>query len=324
MAVIPNVTTHGLMALDVYNKLEPSTVRAAIQKHPRAYLLGSNGPDILFYYKVFPWENQTSNQEVAALGNLVHTKHVNDFYNKAFELITEMAPGERKDVLIAYLAGHLMHWSLDALAHPFVFYRSGEIANDTKYWHFRYESMLDALMITYVKGKSLHDVNVQKFVNVSTDERRYISTFYSYILETVFDEVIDPKIIDDAIVSMKHILKFLYDPHGVVTPVIKKVEKEPWQFSSHIVNGDIDAQFDVLNLKKDVWSNPTDFEDVSNASFIELYDASIELGETLLEAFELILSEQRHTLDDIIQNRQYDTGREVGIEMLYYDSIYEK
>lgn len=313
------------MALDVYNKLEDSEVREAIAKHPKAYLLGSNGPDILFYYKVFPWQDQKLNKYVSGFGNAVHTTHINDFYQHALDFILNTQDKERKSILISYLAGHLMHWSLDVLAHPFVFYRSGKIEGDTKYWHFRYESMIDSLMLAYVKRRNMKKVNIKEYVNVSQQERRVIASFYQMILADVFDIKTSPQVIDDAIVAMKRMLGFLYDPNNIRTPLIQKLENkmsEPWAFSSHVVNSKLDMHHDILNLSHETWSNPTNLEETSNESFIDLYNCSIDLGLDLVARLNNILMGTETSLDDLLLNRQYDTGRPVGIEMEYFNNIY--
>ncbi len=152
---MPNVVTHGLMALDVYNQLESSRVKSAIKAYPKAYLLGSNGPDILFYYQGLPWQNEEKNQRVSDVGDILHTQKINEFYDEALRLISLIKDTKRQDILISYMAGHLQHWALDSLAHPFVFYRSGPLTGDRAYDHYRYESMIDALMLLYVKNKPL-------------------------------------------------------------------------------------------------------------------------------------------------------------------------
>ena len=327
MAVIPNVVTHGLMALDVFNELEQSTVQVAIDAHPKAFLLGSNGPDMLFYYKAFPWQDQKLNKHVKEFGDAVHREHINDFYNHALGFILKTKDEHRKTVLISYMAGHFLHWSLDTLAHPFVFYRSGPLKGKSKYWHYRYESMLDALMVTYVKKRDMKSLKAYRFVDVSDDEKRIISSFYQQMLADVFGIYTKPEIIASSISSFKSMLKFLYDPRNLITPLIEKLENkmaEPWAFTSHIVNSDIDAKFDVLNLRRDTWANPTDQVDISNQSFIDLYNESIDLGVELLKEFDEALLGKRDNFDDLLENRQYLTGRKVGLEMKYYDSIYDK
>lgn len=324
---MPNVVTHGLMALDVYNQLESSRVKSAIQKFPRAYLLGSNGPDILFYYNVFPWQDQSLNQKVSDYGHAVHRSNINEFYNVAGDFIQRIKDPVRQEILISYLAGHLQHWSLDSLAHPFVFYRSGELKGITRYDHYRYESMVDSLMVMYVKRHKLSDINVKKFVDVSEEERRVIASFYQRILQRVFGIIDDQAVIESAITSFKNVLTFLYDPHNVKLQLIQgyeKATKKPWAFSSHVVSSNIDAKYDVLNLKHELWRNPTDYEDTSTQSFVDLYNESIELGIEGVSVLNDFLDGEREIFDDYLQGKCYDSGREEGIAMRYFDSIYLK
>lgn len=327
MAVIPNVVTHGLMALDVFNRLETSKVKEAIASYPRSFLLGSNGPDILFYYKVFPWQDQKLNKIIANYGSIVHEKNIDAFYDEMFLQLSQIKNSQRQEVLISYVAGHLLHWALDVLAHPFVFYRSGPLSGESEYWHYRYESMLDALMVTYYKDKKLSDVNVKKFVDVSEEERRYIATFYQQSLAKVHGIYVRPDVIESAIISFKQILTFLYDPHNLSTPIIQTLENKfakPWAFSSHVVNSKIEAEYDVLNLKREMWCNPCDDTICSNQSFIDLYEESIDLGVSLLEAFEKVLKGERDNLHDMIQNRRYDSGLKSDREMKYFNPVYKK
>lgn len=326
MGDIPNVITHGLMALDVYNKLEVSSVQRAIDKHPRAYLLGSNGPDILFYYKALPWQDGALNKEVQHYGNRVHVEAINEFYEVAIQTICDMNDQENKEILIAYVAGHLQHWALDSLAHPFVFYRGGEIAGSTKFWHFRYESMIDSLMVTYVKRRKLQEIKAEKFVDVSREERRVIASFYNMLLYRVFGIETKPEVIDEAIRTFKKALFFLYDPKNHMTPLIQMVENkffEPWELTSHIVNSKFDTEHDILNLKHEVWSNPTNIDETSTQSFVDLYDDSIKLGQALIDELENVLLGGEYRFNEILNNCQYDTGRPVGQEMKYYNCIYK-
>lgn len=324
---MPNVVTHGLMALDVYNQLEASRVKSAIKQFPKAYLLGSNGPDILFYYQVFPWQDQKLNQKVADYGHAVHSSNINEFYNKGIQFIQGTKDLRRQDILISFLAGHLQHWALDSLAHPFVFYRSGALKGKTRFDHYRYESMIDSLMVLYVKRKKLKDLHAKRFVDVSDEERRMIASFYQRILDEVFDIQDKPEVIDSAILSFKKILTFLYDPSNVKLALIQKYEKKfatPWAFSSHVVSSKIDSKYDVLNLKHESWSNPTNIDEVSTQSFVDLFNQSIELGIDSVAHLNKVLDGETNTFDALLKGKCYDTGRLEGVEMKHYDSIYLK
>lgn len=324
---MPNVVTHGLMALDVYNQLENSRVKSAIKAHPKAYLLGSNGPDILFYYQAMPWHNQELHQKVADYGHVVHQENINEFYDQALRFILNMKDETRQNVLISFMAGHLQHWALDSLAHPFIFYRAGALDGKRPYDHYRYESMVDALMVVYMKGRRLQDLKAKRFVDVNEQERRIIASFYQRLLNQVFGIKEDAKVIDDAIVGFKQSLRYTYNPSNIIFDLVSKFEKKfgtPWKYSSHIVSSRIDATYDVLNLKHEVWANPTDASDLSTQSFIDLYNQSIDLGIQCVAHLNAMLDKKETSFASLLQGKCYDTGKAEGIQMKVYDSIYLK
>lgn len=324
---MPNVVTHGLMALDVYNQLEYSRVKSAIKAFPKAYLLGSNGPDFLFYYQAMPWQNKEMNQRVADHGHVVHQKNINEFYNTGLEFILNVKDEHRQSILISFMAGHLQHWALDSLAHPFVFYRSGPLEGKRPYDHYRYESMIDALMVTYVKRRRLQDLKAKRFLDVNEEERRVIASFYQRLLDKVFDIKEDTQVIEDAMKTFKKSLTYLYDPNNIVFNLVSRCEKRfgtPWKYSSHIVSSKIDAKYDVLNLKHETWSNPTNINEVSTQSFVDIYNQSIDLGLDTLIHLEDVLDGKETKFDRVIQDRNYETGRSEDEKMEVFDSIYLK
>ena len=70
--------------------------------------------------------------------------------------------------------------------------------------------------------------------------------------------------------------------------------------------------------------NPTDYEDTSTQSFVDLYNESIELGIEGVSVLNDFLDGEREVFDDYLQGKCYDSGREEGIAMRYFDSIYLK
>ena len=50
---MPNIITHGLFAKAVYDEISDHKLKEIIKEFPREYIIGSNGPDFLFFYKFF-------------------------------------------------------------------------------------------------------------------------------------------------------------------------------------------------------------------------------------------------------------------------------
>lgn len=323
---MPNVITHGLLAKETLKRLPVSVVKDAIAMYPQAYLFGSNGPDFLFYYNVWPWLNQKENHRVGEFGEMMHRSKINDFTDAMVQKTMELTD-QAKAVFTSFLAGYLTHWSLDTIAHPFVFYRSGKIAGKTKYWHFRFESMLDTLMVKQVYKEDLSKYPTKNFMKLSVQEKQVIAEGVSETFTSVYNDEMKKS---EALKCMNHaygVLRFLFDPNTRWFNFVQKFEQKKnifWKFSSHMVIGELDETFDVLNMNHSIWRNPTDPQSEYTESFLELFDLAIERALLAIGRFDEILNKKAVSMANVMQDRQFNTGTNDGKKMVAFDSIYEK
>lgn len=324
---MPNLMTHALMGQDVLSRLDDESIRLAIEQYPQAFILGTSGPDIFFYHNVYPWQDARSGAVVHEVGNRVHREKVNDFYLAVVALIAS-SDDEKQALLLAYFAGHLMHWALDVTAHPYIFNQSGEIGRaPTTYWHFRMESMIDALMIRSIKRLTMDSLSASEHLTLPSDQQVIITQAYQQILMQVFAIACPAETISKSIDTGRRVLKVLYDPHHRKYPFVRFIEqrmKKPWAFTSHMVTGQLDHEHDVLNLAHRTWCYPTDDSRTSKDSFVDLYEQSIVLGLNALTAFQEALNGRNEMLLKTLGNRRYDSGLDTDDPLIYYDSIYER
>ena len=104
--------------------------------HKAAFLLGCQGPDMLFFHNYQPWRRDKT---MFALGVSMHNgdtrallKHLIGFV-RGYE-------GVDRDELASYAAGFLTHYAVDKNTHPFVYGKTGE--DDA--WHQALEYMWDS------------------------------------------------------------------------------------------------------------------------------------------------------------------------------------
>jgi len=324
---MPNVLTHGLMAQDVLSTSGFITLSEIIKKYPKAYFLGSSGPDFLFYYNVWPWKDQTNSVRMATIGNRVHAEHINAFYTEAIKVIKAESDPDLRDVMLAFLAGHLTHWSLDTVAHPFIFFHTGEIAGKTKYWHYRMESMIDTLMVKEIKGFMLSSHPTYRFINPDAQTLKAVCALYIPVLKNIFEETVSEEEIFVCLKDAHAVLNLLFDPLTLKFPLIQLFEtlaSKKWGFSSHMVIGKSDLKNDVLNLNHTEWVHPCDASMKSTHSFPDLYELATLRAQAVLAAFDRSMTEGNNTDDlcELIQNRTYDTGLKNPPEMVNYRPIY--
>ncbi len=325
---MPNYITHALCANDILQNIQKCELKSVIQKHNQVYAMGSSGPDFLFYYRTFPWQDQSNNKKVHTIGNIVHTEKINDFYREAIQACLDEENYESKEIQLAYLAGHLMHYALDTNAHPFVFFHSGEMKGETKYWHYRLESMIDTVMVKQIKKLDLAHIDAVGLVSSTKKVRDVLSKYYANTVKNVYGVDEDESTYLECFETMPKVVKWLFDPHNLKFAWIQageKAAKQDWNFSSHMVQGKLDKKHDVLNLKHQTWNHPSDETELSTESFLDLYDKAILKGQAILESLNEVIY-HNGSLDQclsIIGNLSYDTGKEHAEEMQYYGSIYE-
>ncbi len=318
---MPNVITHGLMAQDVVGVLEESRVATAIQTYPQLFLLGSNGPDYLFYYRFLSSDQDA--KHIRNIGSIFHSSHVNDFYRAGCEYLMSLENDSEYDMFLSYLSGHLCHWALDTLGHPYIFHKTGLLQGDTRYDHYRFESMIDTLMVTQIKKDSLKNYPTHKFADLTKHERLVVAKGYQYITKTVLNDRVPLSKFTQALKEMYYYTRLLYDPKGLkikpVQLIEKKILKDSWFISSHMVSKKPDAERDILNLNHSVWNHPSDETIVYTDSFVDLYNQSIQRGKIVLE---LLNDKDINGLIGYVNDRNYETGLNTDLPMNYFNLVY--
>lgn len=313
---MPNIITHGLFAKAVYDEINDSELKEIIKEFPREFVIGSNGPDFLFFYKFF----QKKYVSVRELGNKVHASHVNEFYDMAFDLIQKEQDEILKKAMISYVAGHLCHWALDSHAHPYIFYKTGSYSGLSASMHHRFESMLDAMMLMKIRNETIKTFKFYLLAKQSPYSAKAVSGIYVPIIKEVFNETISEKQIKDALDDWYKIQTYLYDPLGAKTKMLKAYEKkikQPWLYSGNVVPHKIDSAFDVLNEKKEAWCYPTDENKTSDESFMEIFNRA---KKDVLEILHHM--NEKESILSLIGNASYDTQESEPKEMKYFNLIY--
>lgn len=324
---MPNLITHHLFAKQAYNQCDNSSLQRIISEHSQLYGIGSSGPDFLFFYHMRPWEIYKSHT-LNHLGSLIHSTHINDFYAQAINIIQQETNAAIQARETAYLMGHACHWALDATTHPYIFYRTGNCRGISAGYHHRFESMLDAMMLQKWNQTDIAAYDCSMSCAFDEPMLQAIARIYVPICKRIFHQDIKVRQIRECLDSWKQIQKLLRDPKGRKTKVLKFLERilhQPWMISGNVIPNEIDDAYDILNLNKKEWKHPCDAAS-SHASFPELYDDALQLAIRAMDMIYACIYQQAdgRELFNLLGNRAYDTGREEGMEMKYFDVIYDE
>jgi len=155
--------------------------------------------------------------------------------------------------------------------------------------------------------------------------RKIIGEFYRKIVLSVYNLDFSTEIYEECFESMYKLSKLLFDPNMIryhLVQVTEKVVNSEWKYSSHMVIGKIDTEHDVLNLKHSPWEHPCD-NTVSTKSFVDLYDEAILVGQAVLYRLnDIVYEDKKVSLDNLLNDLGYDTGKVNEMKLQFYRSIY--
>lgn len=323
---MPSIMTHYWFAMEVLDRLPENKFKDTLKNYAHEYRIGSNGPDMFFYCHAFPWDNQKLNEAYSELGSKVHAEHINDFYHDTIQLITAQNDPVTKEAMISYVAGHLCHWALDSVAHPFIYYRTDGNNPETKYWHSRYEGMIDNYMMDYLKRDNRNCFPARKILDCGSVTKEAIYQIYGPIVHHIWDIEISKEEINKALHDFRSLMTFVYDPIGILYHLFRiyeLIKDMDWKYTCHFITGKKDDTIDVFNDTHQKWCNPCDSSDVHHESLWDLFEKAQELCVKVLESFEKAIDTGNDKeLLMILQNRSYNTGYSTFKTQKYFNSIY--
>ena len=323
---MPNIITHTIFCEEVLKKIENQKYRQMIELHLEEYHIGTNGPDFFFFHGTFPfWKKNTS--KIPMIGTMFHRENINLFYETAIHAYLEQEAGILKDAIGSYLIGHYLHWQLDSIMHPYVVYKTGFKEDMSTYYHHRFESMMDTILLKHYRNTSIRHFKTYELCKRSKYSVDAIATLYLPCIEKCQNKKLDKEIIQQALEDWEKAQRYLYDPHSVKYRLLKGIEKinhTPWLISGNVVRPEVDERYDVVNLAHHLWKHPCSgkesFESVYDLMDKAIWDAQIGLS-YLFEAME---GKGNTKLLSFIDDKTYANGIKDKAERLYKDVIYEK
>ena len=317
---MPNIITHTLFA-DEVNDILPYDFNKKLLE------IGSNGPDFLFFHGCSP-KHISKDVTLRHLGSIAHQGHINDFYKQALKTIREEKDEDTKENMISYISGHLCHWALDCTVHPYVFYRTGNCKNESGWWHHRFESVLDSIVLKVKREQTIKDFKAYQICECTKEQAKAIVRIYMAVSRNVFSLSIHPYQLWESLQDWYTIQKLLYDASGRKWQTIYDIEtllhKEN-MLSGLIVPNEPEDPFDTCNLLHKQWMHPCDDTKVYTSDFFELYEKAKELACQVIPLFiEAIDSkEKEEILLNTIGNRNYNLGISDNRKMKFFDLVFE-
>lgn len=322
---MPNIICHTLFMDEVYESFDDD-LKSWIEPRKQLLRIGANGPDILFFHG-YNLKRIYKNSPLRYTGGKMHRYNINDFYIKALECIEKEKNEEIKKDMIAYACGHLCHWALDSIAHPYVFYRTGNCKGESAWWHHRFESILDAVMLKVKKDCSIKTFDISEICDASLEVSRAIARIYVPVIRDVYEDEIEPHQIVETLHDWHFMQQVFHDPNGTKDKVIRSIEKVfglENLLSGYLVPESSDDPYDVCNVMHEKWCHPCDETIVSTESFFELFDSAQNRAKNAIRLFLNAIDNEQGKIDLVyfLNNRNYETGTSERTEMKYFNLIW--
>lgn len=329
---MPALLTHFLCGNAMLELIENNQIKNSILNHRNVFNLGTQGPDIFFYYGAWPWSKSNGIKE---LGDRMHKEKTGEFISEALKYALRSDEASR-DVLTAYMCGYLCHYVLDCHTHPYIFYKSGFVRKGETYiskytcYHRMFETALDVLMLAHELGKKPPEFKAFIHISIPRKTSLLIGDMYSEVLGKVYNADINPKLVCRAIADMTRIAAVLRDKTGAKKVLISNIEEGLGRlpmFSSMILPLEVKDSLDYLNSSNSAWYLPWDDSLVLTSSFTEGFEAasmeSKKLTETILRY--MTGDQDLESVMALIGNRSFSTGQDcnLNLEFKFFDCIFE-
>ncbi|MCL1862903.1 MAG: zinc dependent phospholipase C family protein [Defluviitaleaceae bacterium] len=305
---MPGFLTHYIAGKAALQGVSPQ-IQKIIRSDERLYNLGTQGPDIFFYY--LPGQLRKRSRGIA---QQMHQNNLGLFLGFMAK-VAKNSPNDR-DTIFSYIAGFIMHYAIDCNAHPYVYAmafdkKAPKIKNSA--FHRKFETAIDIALLNLVEGKKLTGISQWELINAEKINLSIAATALSRGISEVYGREVPPKVVCRAMQHMIALTRLLQSKDGRRKRFMELVEnftvREPL-YSSMVPTEDMEV-IACLNTAKNEWIPPWDENDSHNESFMECYQNGVTEGKIMLEAmYDYIYNNTEfHTLVETLGNRSLKTGR---------------
>ena len=289
---MPAMLTHDFFGRDAYARAMDVTDLYTPDERD-AFMLGSQGPDPLFYLMLLPplkvFERLGSDMHHVAPGPLLLSLR---------GAVDELGEHDRS-VGRAYLAGFVCHYLLDRAVHPLVFYWERGICHagvegldgsDGSVVHAEIERDLDEMVLFSKRGETVETYRPYKEVLRGRDEMLRVlgDVYFASVVGPLADgEPTANRVFPLAVTCFRVAQRMFWSPTGTKTSGLAALEGPLLhkryslvRAMSHRVRPEATSVFD--NRDRVEWRNPFTNE-ASHESFWDLYDGALEQVKPAIE-----------------------------------------
>ena len=271
---MPGFITHLSFGEQSISFIESKDTKDLLAKHPTAFGLGLQGPDIFFYH-IPAYICYKKN-----IGHVMHSNNVMLFFESLFNARNTFEDTHSRRICDSYILGFMGHYSLDVTCHPYIYYKSDHFNNLKRGGaydfgrHVSLETDIDHEVLMHYKNLLPSQFDYAAAICPSDNEKRVIATLLHQAINATFPEYhIRFGTIKHAINSIIKLNHAMHDPKGKKKKRIRKIEQVFFKcavISSMIPSDTIIKYQDPCNTNHAFWHNPWDPESTREENVFDL------------------------------------------------------
>lgn len=298
---MPAIITHDTFGRDVYG--QQYELIGESNEECQAFLLGNQGPDVLFYGSVNPLV-----RAARGLGTQMHRERTSELlraFVEAANLAPRIEPAKQmrsthgrfmRDAVSStpfaiawsYVLGFACHFVLDSTLHPFIYAQQYALCDagvpgldreSGHEVHATIESELDELVLNVKRHEAISTFDPSERILKGSDYvLDIISTLYSEVAWSVFGKRIEPNAYKTSVKAFRQVQRLIYSSTGLKREAIGRVETIFRRFSflralSHRNVALEESIFD--NRERRPWIDPNT-DAVRTEAFWDLFDVALK------------------------------------------------
>lgn len=285
---MPSYSTHCIFAREMLPQLYTAI---DFDLNEEALMTGTQGPDIFFFHRVFPW---MPGKPLRKTGSELHRSKPADILENMRDYCNNIS--KQKDIATSYIYGFIMHYALDRLCHPYVYCLQNKIVekNPLTNPHTAHNTV-EFSMDTYLLNKRYGIAEPALFDTACTvceDEKvlAEIGRLYNYVVPRVLGIEIDESTAATAIKDMKRVQSATFDATGLKRKFLNAAEfmiapfSKNYKFSAMLRPRDLEKAKKYGNIDNRNWQSPFD-NSYHNESFEDLFEIAKEDAKKLIAEF---------------------------------------
>jgi hypothetical protein len=217
---MPDMLAHYLVAEEAARRLDGEAATRFVTAAPDAFTVGAQGPDVFFYSHLLSRRGRPN------LAHLTHQYKMSAAFRSMLAYSVALPPDER-DVALAFIAGYAAHLCLDAGAHPWVLYWTGDITDgaspEVRTLAYRRHGILEASIDVILRrehGGGTDWLRKQRILHLPARQRKVIVALLSAMLGDVYDLDFSPEEGDSAFRTMEKVYGTMSDPRSLVSRLL--------------------------------------------------------------------------------------------------------